>query len=361
MRYFLLTLLFLGYYISNAQVVYPPTGTSMSLNRFKGGLIIDSIISVPKRDTGAWFGRHSDFISHNGVLKFWDGTQYKEIGGDGSGLSWNDTLLVIGTKSDLKNYVPNSPFIHSNATTSGTFFGDVDTIRATANFYINVASANRPAGMSYGGTASMIYQEDYHNGSMVVIGRGADDEFFYKRVENDVNGPWFRVASREYINSLGLAKDSLVVKYVDTISTIATQSQVNTFINQSTIQSVTITGDSLKTATFTRGNNSFISTTFVDKDNQTLAYNSGTKVLSIHNGNSIALPIDYGELDQVISGQTSSVFTLSQSINLSKHLIIMYNTANVYPQDYSITGPNQITFHFAVTASDKFHFFYKEN
>lgn len=135
----------------------------------------------------------------------------------------------------------------------------------------------------------------------------------------------------------------------------------NTFIHNSTIQSVSIAGDSLKTATFTRGDNSFISATFVDKDNQTLSWNNGTRTLGIQNANNVVIPGDYGELQQTITGQTSPVFTLSQPINTNKHLTIVMNTGTIDPIDYSITGANQITLHFTPSASDRFQFYYKEN
>ena len=144
----------------------------------------------------------------------------------------------------------------------------------------------------------------------------------------------------------------------DTI-TVSDVSGINTFIHNSTIQSASVTGTATKTIKLTRGDNTFITTTFTDKDNQTLTYVSGSKTLSISGGNSVVLPIDYGELQQTITGQTSPVFTLSQAINTSKHLIIVMNTAVIYPEDYSITGANQITLSFVPSSSDRFLFYYK--
>lgn len=144
------------------------------------------------------------------------------------------------------------------------------------------------------------------------------------------------------------------ISWGDTTSAIATKSNLST--------GIIITGTSTKTIKITKGNGTFISGTFADNDNQTVAYNTTTKVFSISGGNSITLPIpkEYGELFQTITGQTSPIFTLSQTINPNKHFQITMNNVFVNPLDYNFSG-STVTLLFTPKPSDRFSFFYKSN
>lgn len=181
----------------NAQRTEPPTGSPSSINRFRGGLIVDSLLQVPKRDTTPFFIYQGDLVrnKHDNKLYYLnENNTYKPVGGEGGGfIHYADTTATIATKSDLK-----------------------------------------------------------------------------------------------------------------------------------------------------------------------LSYNTGTRMLKIAGGNAVTLPIEnYEELTQTITGQTSRVFTLSQDINNSKHLIIVMNATVIDPSDYTVTGTNKITLSFNPKSTDRFIFYFK--
>src|SRR5690606_16894147 len=72
----------------DAQTVYQTTGSPKGVNRFRGGLYVDSMIVFPERDTTSFMGTNGDIVRNisDGHLYWFDGTYYKPFSSSDSTL-----------------------------------------------------------------------------------------------------------------------------------------------------------------------------------------------------------------------------------------------------------------------------------
>lgn len=106
MRKIIFFLMCFGFFVGKlfAQQILPPVGSENSLSTFRGGLQINQAIFIPEKDTTAWFGRKSDFVTKDGVLFYQENGIYKQIGSKGDGIA---SMVFTGDQSKTLTITKN--------------------------------------------------------------------------------------------------------------------------------------------------------------------------------------------------------------------------------------------------------------
>jgi len=128
MKRILSAILILSTLVSFGQsTTYQGTATTKVVNR--GGLVMDSLIKVPTKDTLSWFGIKSDLVrkSSNGKLYFFDGAKYVELGGAGTTPTFQQ---VTGADSFTTHQITTAQIIVNDTASSD----DIDNYAAVNVF-----------------------------------------------------------------------------------------------------------------------------------------------------------------------------------------------------------------------------------
>lgn len=149
-----------------------------------------------------------------------------------------------------------------------------------------------------------------------------------------------------------LAQDR-IIGLPDTIAQHTAWIQTNKqAIADSSVSSVTITGNATKTVRITKQSGAWIEGTFTDNDNQTLSLSND--VLSISGGNNITLPYINNSLaagSQSFTGTATNSVTLTTIPSGAVPVLVTMNTAILDPTDWTRTG-STINLSFTTSVTD---------
>jgi hypothetical protein len=123
---------------------------------------------------------------------------------------------------------------------------------------------------------------------------------------------------------------------------------------------MTVTGSSIKTISVIKKDGSaWLSAPFTDNDNQNISLSSDD-TLSISGGNKVWMPYEHKIVNGYISytGVATNTFTLPAPIDLTKTYLVVYNTAALNRQDFTITYPVTLTTSFTTKTTDYIEVYY---
>jgi len=242
MKRILLVLFTLVSFCADAQTVYPPTGSPKGVNRFRGGLYVDSMIVFPERDTTSFMGTNGDIVRNisDGHLYWFDGTYYKPFSSSDSTLfvthyqldtakaniysglnnklniadtpamlapyatAINNRLKHSDTFNMLKYYFHKNSILSTTLTCSGH---DLNIIRPNGGYVSSYSTAvwatNGPSWASFGGfyslrnTAGTDGLDFYYNNGHA----GSESKLGFRTLDNSGPNTWLEIATREWVTS----------------------------------------------------------------------------------------------------------------------------------------------------------------